>query len=274
MDWIGLRFITHIPFPLLDSKDQMDETKFIEKIGPFGILALFFAFFLSFTLCACLIVHVRFIYTYLCPLKSVRDCCRSISRKFRASHKQVPQTIHELEELVSGTKRAKKIARKVNQADSLKEFAQITPRLNNFVIELRQERIFRGGYSVGLQNPEISTIPHARSVRVKPDLHTPFSGQDSKVVIGPKKVSSNPVPKRSSEKIVYGPPELFVGDRQSENHRSLIAPAELVFESNIEKIDSADFQRLRANSADGQLNYQPFPRIKLTRKISSAYEEY
>ena len=122
----------------------MDETKFIEKIGPFGLLALFLAFFLSFTLCACLIVHVRFIYTYLCPLKSVRDCCMSISRKFRASHKQVPQTIHELEELVSGTKRAQKIARKVNQSNSLKEFAQITPRLNNYVIELRQEKIFRG----------------------------------------------------------------------------------------------------------------------------------
>ena len=142
------------------------------------------------------------------------------------------------------------------------------------MIELRQERIFRGGWSVESQNPEIYTAPRALSVRVKSDLHAPFSGQDSKVVKGPKKVSSNPVPKRSSEKIGYGPPEFFVGDRQSENHRSLIAPAELVFESNIEKIDSADFQRLRANSADGQLNYQPFPRIKLTRKISSAYKEY
>ena len=99
---------------------------------------------------------------------------------------------------LSGTKRAKKIARKVNQAESLKEFAQITPRLNNFVIELRQERIFRGGWSVESQNPEIYTAPHAHSVRVKPDLHAPFSGQDSKVVKGPKKVSSNPVPKRSS----------------------------------------------------------------------------
>ena len=95
------------------------------------------------------------------------------------------------------------------------------------MIELRQQRIFRGGYSVGLQNPEISTIPHARSVKVKPDLHTPLFGQDSKVVRGPKKVSSNPAPKRSSEKTVYGPPELFVGDRQSENRRSLITPAEL-----------------------------------------------
>ena len=145
----------------------MDDTKFFEKIGPFGILALFFAFFLSFTLCTCLIVHVRFIWTYLCPLKSVRDCCRSFSRKFSSSHKKVPQTIHELEELVSSTQRAKKIDRKVNQADSLREFAEITPRISNFVIELRQQRIFRGGCSVESQNPEISHA-HSAKVKVKP----------------------------------------------------------------------------------------------------------
>ena len=185
----------------------------------------------------------------------------------------------------------------MNQADSLREFAEITPRINNFVIELRQLRIFRGGYSVGLQNPEISTIPHAhpaKVVKVKPGLRAPLFGQDSKIVRGPKKVSSNPAPKKLSEKIVPGSPKLFVGDRQSENprslisqpaelfiedrqsenRRSLIAPAELVFQPDFDNIESTDFQRFRANSADGQLNYQPFPRIKLTRKISSAYEEY
>ena len=89
-------------------------------------------------------------------------------------------------------------------------------------------------------------------------------------------MSSRPVPKRPSEKTVYGPPEYFAGDRPTENNRSLFAPAELVYESNIEtlKFDSATFERPRANSAAGQLNYQPFPRIKCTRKISSAYEEY
>ena len=112
-----------LTFPLLDLRDQMDGTKFVEKIGFFGILALFFAFFLSFTLCACLIVHVRYIWTYLCPLKSVRDCCRSFYRKFSSSHKRVPQTLHELEELVTNAQRAKKLDRKVNQAEALKEFA-------------------------------------------------------------------------------------------------------------------------------------------------------
>ena len=240
----------------------MDETNLIEKIGPFGIIALFFCIFLSFTACVCLIVHVRYIYTYLCPLKGIRNCCRSISRKFRASHKQVPQTIHELEELVSGTKRAQKIARKVNQSNSLKEFAQITPRLNNFVIELRQEKIFRG-LSVGLKNPELDLLTRAHSVRPKTDLHASFSGQDFKVEKGPKKVNLRPAQNGPSEKSVYGPPQFFTGDRTTENNRSLFATAELVYESDNKtlKFDSANiFERQKANST-GQLNHPPFPRI-------------
>ena len=132
-------------------------------------------------------------------------------------------------------------------------------------------------------------------VKVKPGPRAPLFGQDSKVVRGSKKVSPNPAPENPAEKIVSGSPELFVGDRQSEKHRSLISrpaelfvedrlsenrrslisqPAELVFESDFDKTESSDFQRCRADSASGQLNYQPFPRIKLTRKISSAYEKY
>ena len=112
----------------------MDGNKFIEEIGPFGIIGIFICVFIAFAACACLTVHVRFIYTYLCPLNGVRTCCRLFSQKFGASHKHVPQTIHELEELVSGTRRAQKIARRVNQSSTLKEFGQITPRLNNFVV--------------------------------------------------------------------------------------------------------------------------------------------
>ena len=110
----------------------------------------------------------------------------------------------------------------MNQSKSLREFAQITPRLNDFVIESCQEKIFRG-LSVGLKNPEIHTVPQVHSVRVKPDLHASFSGQDFKVEKGPKKVSSRPVPKSPSEKTVYGPPEFFAGDIPTENNRSLFS---------------------------------------------------
>ena len=169
----------------------MDETKFIEKIGLFGIIGLFFCVFLSFTACVCLIVHVRYIYTYLFPLEGIRNCCRSISQKFGASHKQVPQTIHELEELVSGTRRAQKIARRVNQSSTLKEFGQITPHLNNFVVELRQEKIYRG-YSVGLKNPDSDLFTRSHSVTPKIGVDTTFSREGLKVEKGPKKVTLGP----------------------------------------------------------------------------------
>ena len=194
----------------------MDGTKFIEKVGFFGILALFFAFFLSFTLWACLIVHVRYICTYLCPLKGVRDCCRSFCRKFSSSHKRVPQTLHELEELVSNTQRAKKLDRKVNQAESLREFAEITLRINNFVIELRQQRIFRGRWSVESQNPETPHVHSVKVVKVKPGPRAPIFCQDSEVVSGLKKVNPNPAPENPAEKIISGSSGLFAGDRAPE----------------------------------------------------------
>ena len=162
----------------------------------------------------------------------------------------------------------------MNQSNSLKEFAQITPRLNNFVVELRQEKIFRGN-SVGLKNPELDLFTGAHSVRPTTDLHATFSREDFKVEKGPKKVNLRPAQNGPSEKSVYGPPQFFAGDRTTENNRSIFATAELVYESNNKtlKFDSATFERPRANSA-GQLNHPPFPRIKCVRDISSAFQDY
>mgnify|MGYP005740680169 CR=1 FL=1 len=164
----------------------MDGSKFIEKIGFFGILGLFFAFFLSFTLCTCLIVHVRYIWTYLCPLESVRNCFRSFCRKLSSSHKRVPQTLHELEELVSNTQSAKKLDREVNQAESLREFANITPRIGDFVVELRQQRVSRDLWSVEYQNPKVKVLKAKSGVRA-----TSF-WQDSEIISGPKKFAPHP----------------------------------------------------------------------------------
>ena len=267
----------------------MDGTKFIEKIGFFGILGLFFAFFLSFTLCTCLIVHVRYIWTYLCPLKSVRNCFRSFCRKFSSSHKRVPQTLHELEELVSNTQSAKKLDRKVNQAESLREFADITPRIGNFVVELRQQRIFRETWSVESQNPKVKVV------KVKSGPRAPVFCQDSAVVSGPKKFDPNPDKENPAEQIISGssqffasdsspkkyrslisrPVELVIENRLSENRRSLVSqPTEFVFKSDTAKTELSHFSRCRANSDSGQIKYVPFPRIKLTKKISNAFDEY
>ena len=177
----------------------------------------------------------------------------------------------------------------MNQAESLREFADINPRISNFVVELRQQRIFRGTWSVESQNPKVKVV------KVKSGPRAPIFFQDSKVVSGLKKVYPNPAPENPAEKIIPGSSGLFAGDRSPKKHRSLISrpaelvienrlsenrrslisqPTEFVFKSDIDKTELSHFSRCRANSDSGQLNYVPFPRIKLTRKISNAFDEY
>ena len=73
VDWIGLGLLLTF-LPLILIQNQMDGNNFIEKIGPFGIIGLFICVFIAFAACACLTVHVKYIYTYLCPLKGIRNC--------------------------------------------------------------------------------------------------------------------------------------------------------------------------------------------------------
>ena len=91
----------------------MEGTKFIAELGAFRVIGLVICLFIACTICFCATVHVRFIYTYLCPIKNLQTCCRLFSQKFGASHKRIPESIHELEEQISGTRRAQKIARRV-----------------------------------------------------------------------------------------------------------------------------------------------------------------
>ena len=119
----------------------MEESKIIGHLGAFGIIGLIICLFIACTICLCVTVHVRFIYTYLCPIKNIQTCCRLFSQKFRASHKRIPDSIHELEQQISGSRRAQKIARKVNQSETLRDFHSITQRLNSFIVELQQEEI-------------------------------------------------------------------------------------------------------------------------------------
>ena len=119
----------------------MEEAKILGQLGAFGIIGLIICLFIGCTICLCLTVHVRFIYTFLCPIQNLQTCCRLFSQKFRASHKQIPNSILELEQQISGSKRAQKIARRVNQSQSLRDFHCITPRLNSFIVDLQQEEI-------------------------------------------------------------------------------------------------------------------------------------
>ena len=115
----------------------MEETKIIGQLGAFGILGLIICLFIACKICLCVTVHVRYIYTYNCPIKNLQTCCRLFSQKFRASHKRIPVSIHELERQISGSRRAQKIARKVNQSETLRDFHSITPRLNSSIAELK-----------------------------------------------------------------------------------------------------------------------------------------
>ena len=119
----------------------MEEAKFIGQLGAFGVIGFIICLFIACTICFCATAHVRFIYTYLCPIKNLQTCCRLFSQKFRASHKQIPDSIVELEEQISGSRRAQKIARRVNQSNTLRDFHSISPRLSSFIVDLPQEEI-------------------------------------------------------------------------------------------------------------------------------------
>ena len=100
------------------------------------------------------------IYHHFCPIKKFQNCCRLFSQKFIASHKSIPESIPDLEKAISGSKRAKKIARRVNQSETLKDFHGISPRLSSFIEDLRQEKFFLKG--LFLKEFWIKFIPSAK----------------------------------------------------------------------------------------------------------------
>ena len=119
----------------------MDESKVIGQLVFWGVLPFFIVLFIAFAICICVIFQAHYIYTQFWPIKSLQSCCRLFSQKFKASHKSIPDSIPDLERQVSGTRRAQKIASRVNQSETLKDFHTISPRLNLFIADLSQEEI-------------------------------------------------------------------------------------------------------------------------------------
>ena len=117
----------------------MEEAKTLMKLGPFGVIALCILIFISCTCCLCFIIHVKFIWTVLCPLQSLLNCCTRFANKFRSSHKATPKTFSDLEKRTLGSKRALKIARRANQSCELKDFHHISPRINSLIVDIQQE---------------------------------------------------------------------------------------------------------------------------------------
>ena len=115
------------------------ESKALSALEPFGIITLCVLIFLSCTCCLCFVIHVRFIWTILCPLQSLLKCCSRCANKFRLSHRPRPQTFSDLEKRNLGSKRALKVARRTNQSCELKDFHHISPRIRDFIIDIQSE---------------------------------------------------------------------------------------------------------------------------------------
>ena len=115
------------------------ESKALSVLGPFGIISLCVLIFISLTFCLCFVIHVRFIWTVLCPLHSLLKCCSSCLNKFRIKHRTKPQNFADLEERILKSKSALKVVRKTGQSFQLKDFHSISPRIKDFIVDIEAQ---------------------------------------------------------------------------------------------------------------------------------------
>ena len=224
------------------------ESKALSVLGPFGIIALCVLIFISLTCCLCFIIHVRFIWTVLCPLHSLLKCCSRCANKYRLKHRPRPQNFSDLEKRILGSKSALKVARKTNQSCQLRDFHSVSPRIRNFIVDIEAEN---------------------RQV-----IYKKSSGQVS--IPGPKD------PEDTEVRQTFGVAKThFVEIHQSQIEDSNISRSgqrkSLVLrERNTQTdclLDEIQPVRQRANST-GEFSRQPLPRIKLVQgagRSSSAY---
>ena len=115
------------------------ESKALSVLGPFGIIGLCVLIFISLTFCLCFVIHVRFIWTVICPLLSLLKCCSSCLNKFRLKHRTKPQNFSDVEERILSSKSAQKVGRKTGQSILLKDFQSISPRLKDFITDIEAQ---------------------------------------------------------------------------------------------------------------------------------------
>ena len=117
------------------------ENKVLTGLGLFGITCLAILVFCSLSFCCCLTVHVRWIYTVICPLLSIVNCVSSCLRKFRVRHREKPTDISDIEARILNSKSAKKVGRQTSQSILLRDLQTVSPRLTDFFTDLEnQER--------------------------------------------------------------------------------------------------------------------------------------
>ena len=174
-------------------------------------------------------------------------------------------------------KRAQKIARKVNQSQTLRDFHSITPRLNSFIVDLQQEEIIsrRVVYNrssdqillprVFTAEPEERLPSHLVNERL--NLH-----KDSKIEPHFEPTSKNSVV------VLLDPPSVASAINQKEEpSQSLFDSSAPVTTRNTQTeslISVNDIKlRTRASSVD-QISRVPLPQIKFVKESLNTYQDY
>ena len=213
------------------------ESKALSELGLFGLIGLCVLIFISL----CFVIHVRFIWTVICPLLSLLKCCSSCLNKFRLKHRTKPQNFSDVEERILRSKSAQKVGRKTSQSTQLKDFHSISPRLKDFIRDIeaqdRQEFYKRSSGQVSAPDLKRQTFGLAQThfVEIHESQFKDFSARNS-------------------------------GHRESLVVRERSAQTDC----QLDEIRPALF---RVNST-GELDRQPLPRTTLVKKVdrsSSAY---
>ena len=115
------------------------ESKALSELGLFGLISLCILVFCSLSFCLCFIIHVRFIWSVICPLLSIVNCVSSCLNKFRIKHRAKPLNLSDVEERILSSKSAQKVGRKTGQSIHLKDFQSISPRLKDFITDIEAQ---------------------------------------------------------------------------------------------------------------------------------------
>ena len=240
----------------------MEEAKILGQLGAFGVIGLVICLFIGCTICLCLTVHVKFIYTFLCPIQNLQTCCRLFANKFRASHKPTPNSILDLEKQISGSKRALKIARRVNQSQSLKDFHCITPRLNSFIVDLQQESSRQVVYK---RSSDQILLPSVKTAEPKgPKTGSPFEAAGS-----PFEAAGSPLVE------LHPPPVEKPINRAAKLSQSLFSePISRNTQTENFSLVSDTELRVRTRSIYQLPTREPLPRIKFVKEGGNTCERY
>ena len=117
------------------------ESKALSELGLFGLISLCILVFCSLSFCLCFTIHVRWIWSVICPLLSIVNCVSSCLNKFRIRHRAKPRNLSDVEGRILSSKSARKVGRKTGQSVHLKDLQSISPRLKDFFTDIEvQER--------------------------------------------------------------------------------------------------------------------------------------